>query len=72
MLNAAQVDARGPAIRVLGIQPLFPFTAAGARSVFGAAPDGQRFLVNLPVASENARAEPATVVIDWLASQSTR
>ena len=72
MLNAALVDARGPAIRVLGTQPLFPIAGAGARSIFAAAPDSKRFLVNMPVTSGNATAEPATVVIDWLASQSTR
>jgi dipeptidyl aminopeptidase/acylaminoacyl peptidase len=70
MLTVARVDGQGSALRVLEIQPLFPINPVGARSTYAVSPDGQRFLVNTPGANPNSAPEPATIVVDWLASHS--
>lgn len=63
-MMAARVDGRGSAIRRLDVTPLFTVITASGRSAYAAAPDGKRFLINVPVGTTETPA-PATVVVDW-------
>ena len=63
-IMAADVDGRGPAIKVGNIRPLFttqPVTGRG--DAYDVSPDGQRFLVNTFV--EEATSAPITLVVNW-------
>ena len=63
-IMAADVDGRGPAIKVGNIRPLFttqPVTGRG--DAYDVSPDGQRFLVNTIV--EEATSAPITLVVNW-------
>jgi Tol biopolymer transport system component len=65
MMMAARVDARGPAVRVLDIKPLFPVSPVGQRGNYAVTPDGQ-FLISVPVSSDQPTSlAPPTVVINW-------
>jgi Tol biopolymer transport system component len=65
MMMAARVDARGSAVKVIDIKPLFPVSPVGLRGNYGVTPDG-RFLINVPVSSDQpATLPPPTVVINW-------
>lgn len=64
-MMAARVDARGAAVKVLDITPLFPVTIAGSRGVYGVMPGGQKFLISTPSADQTATLPPPTVVINW-------
>jgi eukaryotic-like serine/threonine-protein kinase len=65
MMMAARVDARGSAVKVIDIKPLFPITPIGQRGTYGVTPDG-RFLINVPASSDQPTTlPPPTVVINW-------
>jgi Tol biopolymer transport system component len=73
-LMAVSVDVQGAALRTGVPQPLFEvrrrttsYRAYGAGSSFDVSADGQRFLVNVPVASEQAA--PITLLLNWPALQ---
>jgi Tol biopolymer transport system component len=68
-LMAAQVDAKGSAFAVTGIEPLFgPLLANAFSPNYDVADNGRKFLVVLPVESEGA--DSLTVVQNWAASTS--
>ena len=63
---AARVDGKGSAFRVLEITKLFDVRPTGARGVFGATPDGKKFLFNLPARADQATAPSSPVaVLNW-------
>ena len=64
-LMVARVDATGPAVKRLGVEPLFPVALSGIRRAFEPSRDGQRFLVNTPVGTDPIPAQLPIVVIDW-------
>jgi eukaryotic-like serine/threonine-protein kinase len=63
-LMAARVEGRAAALRVLDVKPLFRVNLSGARSTYAPAPDGQRFLINVPAGTNTPPAAPL-VVLDW-------
>ncbi len=64
-ISGAELAVNGGAIQVGRIQPLVTgFSAAG---IFDATPDGQRFLVAVPVGEAEAGAEPLSLVHNWTA-----
>jgi Tol biopolymer transport system component len=67
MLMAAEVSARGSALEVGAVKPLFSIRPpATPRSNYQVSTDGRRFLVNMgPV--QTAAPTPITVVLNWTA-----
>jgi serine/threonine protein kinase/Tol biopolymer transport system component len=67
-IMAAAVDGRGPRFEARAATQLFTSVMEGALGLMNnwdVSPDGQRFLLNVPI--EDPRAETLTVVVNWTA-----
>jgi len=70
-LMVAEIDGRGDTLLVGELEPLFSWPrASGFRYPYAVAPDGDRFLVNRAVSSEQAF--PLTLVYNWDAELEAR
>jgi dipeptidyl aminopeptidase/acylaminoacyl peptidase len=64
-ITAVEVDQRGTTFEIGSAKPLFSIPPQRFGSIFRATPDGQRFLVNVPIDEE--RPMPLTLVVNWTA-----
>jgi Tol biopolymer transport system component len=62
-IMSAEIRVKGTAIEVGAVKALFQTRPLRPSSIFDAASDGQRFLVNTAVAEQSA--SPVTLVVNW-------